>query len=48
MGQIVELLDKDIVLQQILPVIVTVPFRDAGVLMGILGIILVLYTHVNN
>ena len=30
-------LDKDIVLQQVIPVIVKIPSKEPGVLMGILG-----------
>ena len=37
LGQIVHTLDKEIVLEQVLPVIVKIPSREPGVLMGILG-----------
>ena len=41
LGQIVDSLDKEIVLEHVIPVIVRIPSREPGVLMGILGINLI-------
>ena len=37
MGQILDILDKHIVLDHILPVLEQIPSREPGVLMGMLG-----------
>ena len=37
MGQMLDILDKHIVLDHILPILEQIPSREAGVLMGMLG-----------